>query len=164
MLWLVFQPPKLPKRYKTFPNTSKNMTYFVWNPLNLGPIWIQKSGQKENDQKQDTKKEWSLKLKFAVWWSGVVTILCCWSCFLSCWCSGSGCVVAGKGSLRKTSLHYSTIVYLKNRNPRVRIHFFGSPCWRLSLYVLTQVTFFDDYNIFWGNHFQNLTWWSKTFF
>ena len=67
MLWLFFQPLKLPKKYKKFPNTSKNLTYFVWNPLNLEPIWIHKSGQEKNDQNPDTKKVWSLKLKFAVW-------------------------------------------------------------------------------------------------
>ena len=71
MLWLFFQPPKLPKKkHKKSPNMSENIPFFVWNPLNLKPIWIQKSGQEKNDQNPDTKKVWSLKLKFAVWWSG----------------------------------------------------------------------------------------------
>ena len=71
MLWLVFQPPKGQKKYKKFPNRSKNNRHFFWNPLNLQPIWIHKSGQEKNNQNLNTKKSWSLKRKFAVWCSGV---------------------------------------------------------------------------------------------
>ena len=70
MLWLVFQPPKGQKKYKKFPNRSKNNRHFFWNPLNLQPIWIHKSGQEKNNQNLNTKKSWSLKRKFAVWCSG----------------------------------------------------------------------------------------------
>ena len=67
---VVFPTTKIAKKKKKSPNMSENIPFFVWNPLNLKPIWIQKSGQEKNDQNPDTKKVWSLKLKFAVWWSG----------------------------------------------------------------------------------------------
>ena len=65
-----FPTTKRAKKYKKFPNRSKNNRHFFWNPLNLQPIWIHKSGQEKNNQNLNTKKSWSLKRKFAVWCSG----------------------------------------------------------------------------------------------